>query len=574
MLDFALQIVCSFLMAMSLIFIVIEVRSRFDKSFLIFGITNLLLSIFCAIDIWIQPGYINLYWTRVQHIIAAFFPAFITWYLMVMLRRKNLAITRFMFFLGFCFSLLFFTNIMFRSSESKIYSTAVYNFTFAPYMLIAIASIITFLFRNLSMSEAKERKVLLYHIVGGIALSIGGIIDMINLVIGQHYLLHFPTFTTPGLLLFGLIVTYVFTDRLTTIIKDREITFGKLQAAYKEMEEVQSLKELGQSTAIINHEIKNYAFIISGYAQFLYERAELSEKYKGMVSTIAETATKMADFSKEILNFSKARILSDKRPLAIFPLIESCVSMHFQHNQNAIIIEDPNQELSIHGDWNKLEHVFVNILKNAFEAGASRITIKALRKDTVLLLVVDDDGEGCTEDQLGNLFKSFYTTKKDKGGIGLGMCIMRSIIESHGGYISAYSKNLLKNGTHGLVLNIAFPIYNEEIQQASDKKDMVVLIKDGLENLAQIIHVFQNVLVTPYIFQRVEDIDARKIPLEESAVYASIDSLDRLKKKFGATINTHALVDGAKNIVFVVNEKNNRTVYAFSENYILENLLF
>ncbi len=433
-------------MAMSLIFIIIEVRSRFDKSFLIFGITNLLLSAFCAIDIWIQPGAQTIYWTRIQHIIAAFFPALITWYLMIVLHRSNFNIIKLMLFIGICFSLLFCTNIMLRPSEKEIVSTTVYNFTFAPYMLVGIVWIIILLIRNLFLSAEKERKILFFHIIGVIALSIGGIIDMISVFIGHRIVPQVATFTTPGLLMFGLIVTYVFTDRLTTIIRDREITFGKLQAAYKEMEEVQSLKELGQSTAIINHEIKNYAFIISGYAQFLLERAELSEKYKGMVSTIAETATKMADFSKEILNFSKARILSDKRPLAIFPLIESCVSTHFQHNQNAIIIEDPNQELSIHGDWNKLEHVFVNILKNAFEAGASRITIKALRKDTVLLLVVDDDGEGCSEDQLGNLFKSFYTTKKDKGGIGLGMCIMRSIIESHGGYISAYSKNVLNNG--------------------------------------------------------------------------------------------------------------------------------
>ncbi len=236
MLDFALQIVCSFLMAMSLIFIVIEVRARFDRSFLIFGITSLILSIFCAIDIWMQPGIISLYWTRVQHVIAAFFPAFIAWYLLIMLKRQNLVIVRIMFFIGFCLALLFFTNIMLRPTEKEIASTTVYNLTFAPYMLVAIVSIIIFLIRNLSRSEAQVKKVLFYHILGGIALSIGGILDMIVLIIGYRIIPQISTFTTPGLLLFGLIVTYVFTDRLTTIIKDREITFGKLQAAYRELE--------------------------------------------------------------------------------------------------------------------------------------------------------------------------------------------------------------------------------------------------------------------------------------------------------------------------------------------------
>jgi signal transduction histidine kinase len=468
---------------------------------------------------------------------------------------------------------MFCTNIMLRPSEKEIASTLAYNLTFAPYMLIAMTSIIVFLIRNLFRSEVKERKVLFYHIIGGIALSIGGILDMINLFIGHRIVPQVSTFTTPGLLLFGLIVTYVFTDRLTTIIKDRETTFGKLQAAYREMEEVQSLKELGQSTAIINHEIKNYAFIISGYAQLLLDRGDLSEKNNVMVSTIIETATKMEEFSVEILNFSKARILSNKRPLAIFPLIEACVQMHFPLDQDAVVIEDPNLELSIHGDWNKLEHVFINIFKNAFEAGAKQISIKSLRRDTVLLLVVEDDGKGCTEEQLGQLFKSFYTTKKGKGGTGLGMCIMRSIIESHGGYISAYSKNVLNNGTQGLILNIAFPIYNEEIQHASDKKDLVVLIKEGVENLAQVIRTFQNVLIMPYIIQRVEDIDAKKIPIEKSAIYASTKSIEVFKKKFSnRSGSTHVFVGGTKNVVFVVNEMKNKTVYAFSENYLLENL--
>jgi signal transduction histidine kinase len=440
-------------------------------------------------------------------------------------------------------------------------------------MLIAIAYIIIFLIRNLSHSTGNEKKVLFYHVIGGMALSLGGIIDMVNVFIGHRIFPQISTFTTPGLLLFGLMVTYVFTDRLTAIIRDREITFGKLQAAYKEMEEVQSLKELGQSTAIINHEIRNYAFVINGYAQYIYDRAELSEKHKKIVSTIAETATKMSDFSEEILNFSKARILSDKRPLAIFPLIQGCVQMHFPNKQDAIVIEDVNKELSIHGDWSKLEHVFVNIFKNALEAGATRISIKALRRDTVLLLVVEDDGVGCTEEQSGHLFKSFYTTKKGKGGTGLGMCIMRSIIESHGGYISAYSKNVLNNGSHGLVLNIAFPVFNKDKQEESDKKDPVVLIKEGIENLAQIIHVFQNVLVTPYIVQRVEDIDTKKISLGKSAIYASTGSIDILKKKFVKQKNIHSLLDGEKNIIFVVNEaKTDKTIHTFSEKYILENL--
>jgi signal transduction histidine kinase len=570
--NFVLEIVCTFLMAMSVIFIVIELRARFDKSFLIFGITNLLLSFFCAIDIWIQPGAQTLFWTRIQHIIASFFPALILWYLMVLLRKMNEKFIRLLFFIGICFSVLFLTNVMLRPSEKEIASTAVYNFSFAPYMMAAIFFIVIFLVRQLYNVSGKEKKVLFFHVIGGSALSCGGILDMINLFIGYRVFPQVPTCTTPGLLLYGLIVTYVFIDRLTNIIRTREITFSKLQDAYKELEEVQTLKELGQSTAIINHEIKNYTFVISGNAQYLYDNVDLSEKHKRIVASIVDTAVKMSEFSKEILNFSKARILSDKRKLAIFSLIANCIQEHFPHKQDSVSIENNVDDLYVHGDWQKLEHVFVNIFKNSFEADATKISIKALRRDTILLLVVEDDGIGCTEEQMGSLFKSFYTTKKGKGGTGLGMCVIRSIIESHGGYISAYSKNILNNDSHGLVLNIAFPIYRETPQDIDGKKDPVVLIKEGIENLSFIIRIFQNVLITPYIVHKAEEIDLKKMPFEKTAVYASANSLDQFKKKFGKWGQTHALVYGNKNAVFVVNETKDKSLQAFSEKYILENL--
>jgi len=576
MLNFAMELVCTLLMSMSVVFIVVELRARFEKSFLIFGIMNIMLSVFCAIDIWIQPDTQTVFWTRIQHIIAVFFPAFITWYILLLLRRVNFNQIRLLFLTGIFFSLLFSTDLMLRPSEREIIGTHFYNLTFVPYMLCTIIGIPVFLIRNISRSSENDRKVLWYHLAGILCLSVGGMIDMITVMIGRRVMSEVASFSTMGVLAFGIVVTYVFTDRLANIIRDRETTFRKLQEAYKEMEEVQSLKELGQSTAIINHEIKNYAFIISGYAQYLHANTDLSEKNSKIVSTIIDTATKMSDFSKEILNFSKAKILSDKKPLAIFPLIEQCVTTHFTNRQNAVTIQDADNKLFIHGDWNKLEHVFVNLIKNSFEAGADHVSIKALRRDTVLLLVIEDDGDGCSEEQLGMIFKSFYTTKKGQGGTGLGMCIVRSIIESHGGCISAYSKNVLGNESHGLILNISFPLYSQvrNVQAGKfDVKDPIILIKEGVKNLADIIRVFQNVMVNPCIFQRAEDIDEKKLQgINNTAIYASIECFEVLKRKCIEMKNIHTLVNGARDTVFVAHEINKETIRTFSENYILEHL--
>jgi hypothetical protein len=120
---------------------------------------------------------------------------------------------------------------------------------------------------------------------------------------------------------------------------------------------------------------------------------------------------------------------------------------------------------------------------------------------------------------------------------------------------------------------MAFPIYNESIKEVEGKKDPVVLIKEGMEDLAHIIRIFRNVMVTPYIFQRPDEIDSKKIPLEKTAVYASPDTIDKFRKKFGTHGHTHSLVRGARNVLFVVNGENRETLHAFSEKYILENLM-
>ncbi len=571
MYNFVLEIVCAFLMAMSLIFIIIELRARFDRSFLIFGISNILLSLFCGIDLWIQPEFQTLYWTKIQHIIAAFIPTCLVWYLLLFLNKHQENVIRGMFFLSMVFSVLFFTDLMLKPSAKEVTGTILYSVTFVPLILISIVYIIWLLIVNFIQSNKQDRKVILFHFLGIIALAAGSVLDIVTIVKGKRIVAQVATFVVPGLLLFGIFVTMVFIDRLTSIIKDRDVMLNKLQIAYKEMEDVQSLKELGQSSAIINHEINNYTFLINGYVQMLMKQLTLTDKQRHMMTTVSDTINKMSEFSKDILNFSKAKILSDKRPLMISNLIIQCIQSHFAAVQKMFNVDELDMNATVHGDWNKMEHVFVNLFKNAIEAEATQITIKTIRNDSVLLLVVEDNGVGCSMEQLPSLFKSFYTTKKGKGGTGLGMCIVRSIIEGHGGHINVYSKNILDNNTHGLFFTLAFPVYEEEKNRIIDKKDQVILIKDKLENLSSVIRVFQNIMVNPHIFQSVDDITIKKTDLEKFVIFGSPASIRSFQKKIDSAGNMHMLTCSADGTTFVVNE-NLKMIHVLSEKYIVESM--
>lgn len=569
MYNIALEIFCAFLMAMSLIFIIIELRTRFDRSFLVFGISNVLLSLFCGIDLWIQPHTQTLYWTKIQHIFAAFFPTCLIWYLLIFLNKNKGSVIKVMLLLSVLFSFLFISDLMLKPSAIEVTGTLLYSVSFIPFILLSILYILWLLIVNFFQSNKKDRRVILFHFLGIIVLAAGAILDIVTIVIGKRIVAQVATFVVPGLLLYGFFVTMVFIDRLTSIIRDRDVMFNKLQIAYKEMEEVQSLKELGQSNAMVNHEIKNYTFAIKGLTQVLLQQLTLTDQQRHMMNSVLDTANKMSEFSKDILSFSKAKILSDKRPLSISNLITKCIQSHFSASQKIFYTDELDMNATLYGDSNKMEHVFINLFKNAIEAESTQITIKTISNDSVLLLVVEDNGIGCSMDQLQSIFKSFYTTKKEKGGTGLGMCIIRSIIEGHGGHINVYSKNILDNNTQGLFFTLTFPVYEEEKNKMIDKKDQVILIKDQLENFSSIIRIFQNIIVNPHIYESVDDIIIKKTDLVKFVVFGSPGSIRSFQKKVDCTENRHMLTCDTTGITFVVDE-NLKTTHILSEKYIIE----
>lgn len=568
---FILEIFCAFLISMSFIFISIQLRAKFDRSFLIFGIANLLICSFCAIDIWVQPHAGTLHWTRFQHVLASFFPPFLVWHIMMITRKEKLESIKVLFLISLIFAVLFFDDIMLKPSDAEVISTTFYNVTFAPYIIGAMVALIIMIATNLKYAYGFEKRLLRYHLFGLMILCLGGMLDMVALFVGKRVLWFMPSFTILGTLGFSFIITLIFTEKLATIVREREITFKKLREAYRELEEVQALKELGQSTAIINHEIRNYATAISGYSEMLGMNASLDDQSKKLVGRIGECITRMTSFSKEILEFSKSKILKDKVSLNLCNLIHTCIETHFSDLKHSFILGKEfysDIAISVSGEWSKLEQVFLNIFKNAFEAGASWISVKISQRDSVLLCIVEDDGIGCTGEQLGNIFKSFYTTKKETGGTGLGMCVVRSIIEVHGGHISAYTKNSLGNKQHGLSLHITFPRYRSEVLD-TERKQNIILIKEGLGNLAALIRVFQNVMVNPHIFQSMSEIDQRTYDLKRMTVLAAPCSIGQFRKKYGTMCKVLALVRGDGNSMFIVDESGNEYPSLFCEDYLL-----
>ena len=105
----------------------------------------------------------------------------------------------------------------------------------------------------------------------------------------------------------------------------------------------------------------------------------------------------------------------------------------------------------ITGDKTKLQEVFLNLLKNAYEAALPNNTIylEATSENDFVQILVRDTGCGITEEQIPIIFEPFVTYKKEGSGLGLAIC--KNIINAHGGTISVDSSR--EEGT-AFVVNI------------------------------------------------------------------------------------------------------------------------
>ena len=79
--------------------------------------------------------------------------------------------------------------------------------------------------------------------------------------------------------------------------------------------------------------------------------------------------------------------------------------------------------------------VFGQLLRNAVEHGATAVTIDAVRDQGALKVRVSDDGEGISAGNRDRVFEPFFTTRREAGGTGMGLQIVRSMLTAHGGTI-------------------------------------------------------------------------------------------------------------------------------------------
>lgn len=562
-----LQAICISLCGYSIGLIYWELKTKFDKSFLYFGITIILLCLFCAIDLWKQPFSFNLKWTNLQHVISCLVTPFFIKYLHTLIKKDDIVFQKILFIISGIISILFVLNLMFIVNDNNATPNLIYALLFVPYTLFTAFYINYHVVKTFLNSSGFERKIYFSHILGFALITICGLLDFIRLLNNQ-FVVPVVSFTIFGVIGLGVLLSYIFTERLILLIQERNRTLQDLKLAYTELEDARSLSELGQSSAMINHEIRNHISAIKGYLELIKLKIGKPEIAENWISKAILSIDNLTKFSVGILDFSKSKILKEKKPLDICSRISNTICEHFPDHKEKFKMINIDNPVMIHGDWVKLNHVFLNLFKNSIEAEATEINIRILLKERVILLTIEDNGCGLDPEKIGNIFKAFHSTK-GSGGTGLGMSIARSIIEGHGGHINAATKNQSDIDEKGMIFNISFPVYFESGEKQILKNSNIVLIKENLSQLSEILKMFQNVFVVPAIMQDLNELFTDKKLKDDIVVLGSSEIIGSLNRKSNKC-RCFSIVSNSNGRYYVAGNSNDAFNGIFNEEFILK----
>jgi signal transduction histidine kinase len=135
-------------------------------------------------------------------------------------------------------------------------------------------------------------------------------------------------------------------------------------------------------------------------------------------------------------------------PLAVGTAVEKAVEIVLPHavRKDIEIVTSVRESVGlVLGDEGALTEALVNVLSNAVKYShmGSKVSVRAERRDTQVVILVSDTGVGISEEDLPFIFDGLYRAKSAEGvgtGLGLGLAISRRIIEAHDGSISVRSE--------------------------------------------------------------------------------------------------------------------------------------
>jgi PAS domain S-box-containing protein len=240
------------------------------------------------------------------------------------------------------------------------------------------------------------------------------------------------------------------------------------QTARTEAERASRIKD--EFLATLSHELRTPLNAVLGWATVLRSKKHLDRELSQGLEAIDRNVRVQAQIIDDLLDMS--RIISGKVRLDVQQIdlaavvLESVDTMRASASGKEVRLQTVIDPLnaSVSGDPNRLQQVFWNLLSNAikFTPKGGRVQVLLERVDSHVEVSVIDTGEGISPDFLPYIFDRFQqadaSTTRRHGGLGLGLSIVKNLVELHGGTVRAKSGGLGKGAT--FIVNLPLTVFH------------------------------------------------------------------------------------------------------------------
>lgn len=352
------------------------------------------------------------------------------------------------------------------------------------------------------------------------------------------------------------------------ITAEREKLLTREQAARAEADRANRIKD--EFLAVLSHELRSPLNPILGWSKLLQQKQLDAATTKMALTTIERNTRLQVQLIDDLLDVS--RILRGKLNLTIMPVDLSTVisaaleTIRLAAEAKAIQIQtaiSPGVGI-VMGDAGRLQQVVLNLMSNAvkFTPPAGQVTVALTRTETHAQIQVIDTGKGIKSDFLPHVFEHFRqedgATTRKFGGLGLGLAIVRQIVELHGGTVAVDSPGEGQGATFTVCFPLAphataLPAIEQSSNLTADLSTVRILVVDDdtdsrefvafvLEQAGAIVTIAASGVEALHVFsQTVPDLMVSDIGMPEMNGYMLMRQIRSLPLEQGGQIPAIAL---------------------------------
>lgn len=257
--------------------------------------------------------------------------------------------------------------------------------------------------------------------------------------------------------------------------EERNRLLEQEQAARAEAERANRIKD--EFLAVLSHELRSPLNPILGWAKLMQSRKFDPAKTAEALATIERNANLQCQLIDDLLDIAKilrGKLNIDEAPVNLPFVIESALdTVRTAAVAKSITLHSVLPQIGqVSGDSARLQQILWNLLSNAikFTPDGGRVNIRLERVDNSAQITISDTGKGINPEFLPHIFESFRqedaSTTRKYGGLGLGLAIVRYLVEAHGGTIQADSLGEGKGAT----FTVKLPLLDDQLLKSQPEE--------------------------------------------------------------------------------------------------------